>query len=523
MATDYAESTQSSKLGTMPIGKLILKMSGPAILSMLVQALYNIVDSIFIGRYDATNGVLALSYAMPLQLLVNAFAIGLAVGTGSLISRLLGEKRTKDAGLASQTGILLALICSAVFAIIGYFISKAFIGAYTINASAATGTENVQLVYEMGSTYLTICICCSFGFMIETMLNRILQSMGNMIVPMITQIVGAVTNIVLDPILISVCNLGAPGAAIATVIGQVVAMMIPIFVIVKGRKKCEIEIFFTKNFKIEKRILKKILQVGLPTIVMNSIGSLMYMISNHILNRFTDSVWAFGVYFKLQSFAFMPVFGLNQGCIPILGYNYGANQKQRFEKTFRMALLIAFCYMFFALILFHSIPEQLLTLFSVGDNANRIAVGTQALRLCAIAFIPASAGVIMIAMFNSVGHGIKAMLISLLRQIGILAPLGYLLSCYTPLGVTGYWASFPIAEAVSVIIFLPIALTTIKRIFQKKDALAMQQQKQQEFAEPALASSYDAPVTDACNAQQTSSLITESLITDTVSSETDCN
>lgn len=452
----------------MPIGKLILKMSGPAILSMLVQALYNIVDSVFIGMYDATNGVLALSYAMPMQLLVNAFAIGLGVGAGSLISRLLGEGRNKEASNAAQTGLLLSLICSAIFLIVGYFISDAFIRAYTIDASAATGEEDVYAVYEMGSTYLTICTCCSFGFMIETMLNRILQSMGNMVVPMITQIIGAVTNIILDPILISVCDLGAPGAAIATVIGQVVAMIVPIVVIIKGKGKWDIDVFFTKGFKPSKQILFEILRVGVPTIVMNSIGSVMYMLSNAILNRFEDAVWAFGVYFKLQSFAFMPVFGLNQGCIPIMGYNYGANKRERFVKTFRTAVLIAMGYMTFALIIFHSMPELLLKLFSVGDNANRLAVGSKALRICATAFIPAAVSVLMIAMFNSIGHSIKAMLISLLRQLCVLVPLGYLLSCYSPIGSTGYWVAFPVAEVIGVSIFLPIAIITIKRIFTKK-------------------------------------------------------
>ncbi len=462
------KTLQSSKMGTMPIGKLILTMSGPAILSMLVQALYNIVDSIFIGKYDAVNGVLALSYAMPMQLLTNAFAIGIATGTGSLISRLLGEGRRKDASFTAQTGLLMALITSTVFLIIGYFVADAFIAGYTINATAATGAENVQVVYEMGSTYLTICMCCSFGFMIETMLNRILQSMGNMIVPMITQIVGAVTNIVLDPILISVCGLGAPGAAIATVIGQVVAMIIPIAVIIKNKKKSEIDIFFTRGFKVKKDIVVGILRVGLPTIVMNSIGSVMYMLSNTILNKFQDAVWAFGVYFKLQSFAFMPIFGLNQGCIPIMGYNYGANNKQRFNKTFRTCIIMALCYMTFALILFHAIPKELLSLFSVEGNENRILVGSEALRICSVAFIPAAISVIMIAMFNAVGHGIKSMLVSIIRQIGVLVPLGFLLTSFTSLGSKGYWTAFPIAEMVAVLIFLPLAIVTVKKIFVAK-------------------------------------------------------
>ena len=450
----------------MPIGKLIFKMSGPAILSMLVQALYNIVDSIFIGAYDPINGVLALSYALPMQLLVNAVALGLAVGTGSLISRLLGEGKNSDASLTAQTGILLALIMSAIFAAIGYFISDAFVRAYTIGSGANGGTANMQTVYEMSSTYLTICTCCSFGMMLETMLNRILQSMGNMIIPMITQLVGAITNIALDPLLISVAGLGATGAAIATVIGQIVAMCIPITVIIVKKSKWDIRILFTRAFRLKKHILIGIMRVGLPTVVMNSIGSIMYMVANIILNRSTDAVWAFGIFFKLQSFAFMPCFGLNQGCIPIMGYNYGANNRARFVKTFRMAVTIAFSYMLIMLIVFHSMPELLLKLFSAGDDASRLAMGSEALRICSICFIPASFSVIMIAMFNSVGYGVKAMLISLLRQICILLPLGYVLSTFTPIGFKGFWAAFPIAEAVSMIVFTPVAITTINKIFK---------------------------------------------------------
>lgn len=457
---------QSKKLGTTPIGKLIFQMSGPAILSMLVQALYNIVDSIFIGAYDPQNGVLALSYAMPMQLLVNAFAIGLAVGTGSLISRLLGEGKNEDAGLAAQTGILLSLIVSAFFAITGYFISDAFVRAYTLGSSG--DPVQMQTVYKMSSTYLTICTCCSFGMMVEIMFNRILQSMGNMIVPMITQLAGALTNIALDPLLISVAKLGATGAAIATVAGQILAMCIPIAVIAIKRSKWDIKILFSKGFKLKKRILLDIMRVGLPTVVLNSIGSIMYMIANSILNRSADAVWAFGIFFKLQSFAFMPCFGLNQGCIPIMGYNYGANNRPRFEKTFKLAMLIAFCYMFAVLIIFHSMPDVLLKMFSVGDDANRMYIGCKALRLCSICFIPAPFSVIMIAMFNSVGHGIKAMLISLLRQICILLPLGYVLCTYTPLGFDGFWMSFPIAETLAVLIFIPVAINTVNKIFKHK-------------------------------------------------------
>lgn len=467
-----AQELKSKKLGEMPVGKLILSMSGPAILSMLVQALYNIVDSIFIGMYDATNGVLALSYAMPIQLLVNAFGVGLAVGTGSMISRLLGQGKNEDASLTAQTGILLALIMSAIFAISGYFISSAFLKAYVDKPEILT----------MSIEYLTICTCCSFGMMLEIMFNRILQSMGNMIIPMITQIVGAVVNIILDPIFISVAGLGASGAAIATIIGQIAAMCVPVFVLLRDKSKFDIDVFFTKKFRVKKHIIGGILQVGLPTVVMNSIGSIMYMVANKILSvykvpittdkgveNFDVGVWAFGIYFKLNSFAFMPCFGLNQGCIPIMGYNYGANLKKRFDKTFRNAIFIALGYMVFATIIFHAMPDLLLKLFSVPNNATVILEGMKALRLCSVCFIPAAVSVITIAMFNAIGHGTKAMLMSILRQIGILIPLAILLSKFTDLGMVGFWISFPIAEATALAIFFPIALHTIKKIFAKKD------------------------------------------------------
>ena len=487
-----SKELKSKKLGNMPIGKLILSMSGPAILSMLVQALYNIVDSIFIGMYDPINGVTALSYAMPMQLLVNAFGIGLAVGTGSMISRLLGEGRNEDASMTAQTGIFLALVASAVFAVCGYFISRAFIGLYA---------KNDPVVYEMASNYLTICTCCSFGMMLEIMLNRIIQSMGNMIIPMITQIVGAVVNIILDPILISVAGLGAVGAAVATIIGQIVAMCVPISIILKDKNKFDIDIFFTKSFRLKKKIVGGILQVGLPTIVMNSIGSIMYTVANFILGGFTTpllvngetkqfqvGVWAFGIYFKLQSFAFMPCFGLNQGCIPIMGYNYGANLKKRFNKTYRTAIFLALGYMVFATIIFHAMPEILLKMFSVPNDQVVISEGAKALRLCAVCFIPAAVSVITIAMFNAVGHGIKAMAMSILRQIGILLPIGFALSKYTSMGLAGFWVAFPIAETVALAIFFPIGLATIKKIFAKKDLENPVAQLDGELPTPALES-----------------------------------
>ena len=337
--------------------------------------------------------------------------------------------------------------------------------------------------------------------MLEIMLNRIIQSMGNMIIPMITQIVGAVVNIILDPILISVAGLGAVGAAVATIIGQIVAMCVPISIILKDKNKFDIDIFFTKSFRLKKKIVGGILQVGLPTIVMNSIGSIMYTVANFILGGFTTpllvngetkqfqvGVWAFGIYFKLQSFAFMPCFGLNQGCIPIMGYNYGANLKKRFNKTYRTAIFLALGYMVFATIIFHAMPEILLKMFSVPNDQVVISEGAKALRLCAVCFIPAAVSVITIAMFNAVGHGIKAMAMSILRQIGILLPIGFALSKYTSMGLAGFWVAFPIAETVALAIFFPIGLATIKKIFAKKDLENPVAQLDGELPTPALES-----------------------------------
>lgn len=461
---ENTQTMKSARLGNEPLGKLIFKMSGPAILSMMVQALYNIVDSIFVGMYDATNGVLALSYALPMQLLVMAFAIGFAVGTGSVISRKLGEGNNVDASLAAQTGVFLSLLCGVVFLAVGYFISHAFIGAYT--SAAGNEAADWAKVAEMGGEYLTICTCCSVAMMVEIMFSRILQAMGNMIVPMAAQLVGALTNIALDPVFILVADMGATGAAVATVIGQAAAMLIPVIVI--ATKKWDIQIFFTKAFRIHKRIVKDIIKVGLPTVVLNAIGSVMYMIANLILNDFTDGVWAFGVYFKMQSFVFMPVFGLNQGCMPILGYNYGANNRKRFDKTYRLATLIALGYMMLGLIIFHAMPEQLLQLFSP-DTANKVAVGSQALRLCSCAYLFAAVSVIMTAMFNAVGQGVKAMLISLMRQLCLLLPIAFVLSKYTSLGLTGFWTAFPIAEVVTTIAFIPVSVATVKKLFLEKD------------------------------------------------------
>lgn len=455
---DSAKELKSLRLGTEPVGKLIFKMSTPTMISMLVQGLYNIVDSIFVSNYSQA-GLTALSYAYPMQMLVLAVALGVGVGVNSLISRRLGEKNYDQATLAAQTGVFIALCSGVLFAVCGYFISQGFISLY------ATGE-----VYEMGVDYLSICICCSMFPCVEISMNRAIQATGNTIVPMISQLLGAATNIIFDPLLIfgiGFPRMGVTGAAIATVAGQAVAMCTVIVAIVVLRHKLDIRIFFDRTFRLRGKTVKELLTVGLPAFFLNAIGSIMYLVMNFILIPFTEvAVNVFGIFYKLQSIVFMPIFGLNQGIMPIFGYNYGAGHKDRFMRTLRISMITAFIMMVIGTIIFHTLPVYILKLFAV-DEAT-MAMGERALRIASLCFLPAAIGVIMIAMFNAIGHGTKAMLISLLRQLGLLLPFAYLLSRY--IGVLGIWASFPIAEVLVVIVFLPVMFATIKKIFKAKDA-----------------------------------------------------
>lgn len=456
---ENTKALKSLKLGVEPVGKLIFKMSAPAMISMLVQALYNIVDSIFVS-HSSQAALTALSLAFPMQLLVLAFSLGFGVGTNSVIARKLGEGNYSEAGKTAQNGLFLSLCVGAFFAIIGYFISVWFIGLYT----------NDPAIHRMGYEYLSICVCCTLFPCVEIMLNRILQATGNMLIPMTCQLAGAITNIILDPLLIfgliGIAPMGVKGAAIATVIGQAVAMSVAIGYIIFNRKKLDIRIFFYK-FRPQWLYIRQILRVGLPALVMNAIGSVMYLIANFMLMSFSDTaINVFGVYFKLQSMIFMPCFGLNQGVMPILGYNYGANFKPRFIRAFRISLATSTVIMLIGLVFFQALPSHIMSLFNA--SGDMMTLGVEALRICSVSFIPASVSVILIAMFTAIGHGMKAMLISAMRQLAFLLPIAYLLSRY--IGITGFWAAFPIAELLVALIFLPVAITTVRKIFARKDA-----------------------------------------------------
>ncbi len=417
---------------------LILSMALPAMFSMLIQALYNVVDSYYVAKFS-DKALSAVSLAMPVQNLMIAFSVGTAVGVTSLISRRLGEKRREEAGYGAMHGLILCVVTSAVFAIYGAFFSTPFFRLF----------ESDPEIISMGDTYITICCVFSVGMFVSTMLEKTLQATGNMIWPMIFQLIGAVANIILDPIFIfgyfGLPAMGVAGAAIATVGGQWICMIVCILVAVRG--KHEIEITF-KGFKFRWRIVRDIYAVGLPAIVMQAIGTVMNVAMNAILSGFSTAAYTvFGLYFKLQSFVFMPVFGLTQGMLPIMGYNYGARNRQRLMSALKNGCMIALVIMGVGLLLFQLAPAWLIGMFN--PTPEMMTIGLRALRIISTCFPLAALGIIVSNMFQAMGHGTYSMIISLMRQLVILIPSAWLLAKLT--GQVGYvWWAFPIAELISL-------------------------------------------------------------------------
>ena len=436
---------QENKMGTKPMLPLLLSMSLPAMFSMLVQALYNIVDSIFVSRLGV-NALAAVSLAFPVQTLIVAVGVGTGVGINSLISRRLGEKRFEDANKAATHGVFLGIVSWVPFLIFGLLFSAPFMRAFSSNAE----------VVEMGIDYLSIVSTLSFGTLIEIMFEKTLQATGNMIFPMLFQLSGAVTNIILDPIFIF-GYLGVPamrvaGAAIATVIGQILSMIFAICILVCREHSVKIQL---KGFRLEWRTIRDIYAVGLPSIVMQAISAFLNMGLNGILAGFSDTAVAvLGAYYKLQSFVFMPAFGLNQGLMPILGYNYGARNRSRFLSATRLGAIVIVAIMAVGLLLFQVFPDQLLDIFKESGQAavdpEMLRIGRPALRIISLCFIPAAIGILFSTTFQATGMGVRSLIISLLRQIVILLPAAWLLSLTGE--VTNVWYAFPIAEAVACVV-----------------------------------------------------------------------
>ena len=398
-------------MGTAPILPLIFSMSLPAMFSMLVQALYNIVDSYFVAQVSE-KALAAVSLAFPLQNLLIAFAVGTAVGVTSLIFCRLGQGLQEEANAAATHGILLAVATWVLFALYGAFFSTPFFHLF----------ETDPEIIQMGDTYISICCIFSFGVFVEICLERTLQATGNMVWPMIFQLIGAVTNIIMDPILIfgwfGLPAMGVAGAAIATVMGQILAMVVAALVVTFG--KHDVHVSF-RRFRLSWRTIKDIYVVGIPSIVMQSIGTVMTMALNGILSGFSTAAYTvFGIYFKLQSFVFMPVFGLNQGLLPILGYNYGARNRKRMMTAFRDGCAIALVIMAAGMAVFLAAPQWLLSIFNA--SAELLEIGIPALRIICTCFLFAALGIVCSTLFQAVGKGVYSLIVSLMRQLAVLVP-----------------------------------------------------------------------------------------------------
>ena len=448
---------QENKMGVMPVNKLLLNMSVPMMVSMLVQALYNIVDSIFVARVSE-NALTAVSLAFPVQMLLVAVGAGTGVGVNSLLSKSLGEKNYEIANKTATNGLFLSFVSFVLFFIVGFTAVKPF---YLSQVKTVESD-----IYNMGVDYLTIVCVCSFGMYAQFMFERLLQSTGMTFYSMISQLTGAITNIVLDPILIfgmfGLPKMGVAGAAIATVIGQCAGASVAAFC--NFRKNKEIAIGF-KGFRPDMRIIARIYKVGVPSIIMQAIGSIMTYSMNMILIQFTSTATAvFGVYFKLQSFFFMPIIGINNGVIPIVAYNYGAGKRTRIVKTIKYAMRYAFALMFLGFLTFELIPATLLGMFKASDEM--IVIGSTALRIIGVHFLVAWYCIIAGAVFQSLGNGVYSLCVSIARQLVILVPAAYILAKIGRLGLV--WWAFPIAEimsfSVSTVFLIVIWKTLISKV-----------------------------------------------------------
>ena len=446
---------QENKMGVLPVGKLLAGMAVPMMISMLVQALYNIVDSVFVSRLSE-NAFNAVGLAFPLQSLMIAVGAGTAVGINALLSRSLGEKKQEMADRAAGAGIFLLPICSyLVFAFIGLFLSRPF---FVAQAKA------VPEIVEYGVQYTRICLGLSVGIFSQFCFERLLQSTGRTSLAMCTQLLGAIINIVMDPILIfGLCGaprMGVAGAAVATVVGQIVAAIVGLIVNIKCNHDIHIH---RKNIRWDPIVAKEIYRVGIPSIIMQSISSVMTYGMNLILISFSATATAvFGIYFKLQSFIFMPVFGLNNGVIPIVAYNYGAQKRDRVLSAIRHVITYAVVIMILGLVIFQTMPDKLLMMFSASETM--LAIGVPALRTISLSFLLAGFCIAAGSVFQALGKSIYSMYVSVARQLVVLLPVAYALS---RLGrVELVWWAIPIAELMS------LAMTVICMIHINKNIIS---------------------------------------------------
>lgn len=461
MNQENTSAPAENKMGTMPIGKLLFNMSLPMMISMLVQALYNIVDSIFVAKLSE-NALTAVSLAFPLQTLLIAVGTGTGVGMNALLSKSLGEKNFKKANATASNAAVLYFFSYLVFFILGFTIVRPFYASQIGNAD--------QEIMELGIEYLSTVMIFSFGLLAQVFFERLLTSTGRTIFSMTSQLTGAITNIILDPILIfgllGAPKMGVTGAAVATVIGQCVAALVAGFC--NHRYNHDVKLKF-RGFRLDFHIIGTIYAVGIPTIIMQSIGSVMTYCMNRILIDFSSTATAvFGVYFKLQSFFFMPVFGLNNGITPIIAYNYGAGQRKRMLKTIKLSMLVAFCLTFIGFLCFEGIPQILLGMFNASDEM--LTIGVPALRIIGIHYLIAWFCIVSGTVFQALGKAFFSMIVSIMRQLFVLIPAAYILAKLGGLHVV--WWSFPIAEVISLMVssffLVRINRTIISRVPEGK-------------------------------------------------------
>lgn len=446
------EIRKENKMGTLPIPKLLVSMSVPIMASMLIQALYNVVDSIFVAKIGE-DALTAVSLAFPVQVMMIAVGVGTAIGINALLSRKLGEKNYEEANLVTANGIFLSILNALVFALFGLFGLKNFFSAFV-----APGA-----VMEMGMAYTSIVSVFSFGIFFQVTGERLLQATGITIYSMYSQMAGAITNIILDPILIfgllGAPRMGVAGAAIATVIGQILSFVLVLYF--NLRKNHEISLSM-KNFHPNRRIIVEIYRVGLPSIFMQTIGAVMTFGMNKILIVFSaTAVSVFGIYFKLQSFVFMPVFGLTSGMIPIVGYNYGARNRVRIVHTIKLAGMMAIAITAVGLAIFQIFPAQILSvLFDASDTM--LAIGVPALRIISLHFLLAAVSIILSSAFQALGKGMYSLIMSASRQLVVLLPTAYLLGKF--ISLSAVWLAFPIAEVAS----MTLALVLYRGLYERE-------------------------------------------------------
>ena len=449
--SEAAAKPEQNKMGVMPVKRLLITMSLPMIISMLVQALYNVVDSYFVAKLsqDALN---AVSLSFPIQNLLIAVSVGTGVGLNALLSRNLGEKNFEGANRAAGNGLLLGFLSGLAAILVGLTVPRLFFAAQT----------DISAIVEQGTTYLTICCTWSMGLFMGITFERLLQSTGKTFYAMIAQTVGAVTNIVMDPVLIFGLGpfpaMGVAGAAVATVAGQILGALVGgILNLVYNRELS----FGGKYLRPKGKVIGQIYAVGVPSMVLNSVGSVMVFGLNQILIAFTDTATAvFGIYFKLQSFIFMPVFGLNNGMVPIIAYNYGARNKDRILQTMKLAVLIATGFMLCGLAVAELFPAQLLGIFEASEEM--LAIGVPALRIICTSFVFAGFGIVCGSVFQALGHGVLSMISSIVRQLVVLLPAAWLLSLTGKLNLV--WLAFPIAELFSVCLCVIFTRRIVKTV-----------------------------------------------------------